>query len=153
MEFETLVEQFKLPLVAFLCRLVDDQRDAEDFAVETFLRVYRRQASEGEDSEFAVSLHRVAIDVAVERHHKSSANLETPPAPLDIQTALRHCIAELSETERLAILLHKYQKLTCAQIGSVLSVGETEVTSLLLRAYRTVQNKVQEEGARESDYG
>jgi RNA polymerase sigma-70 factor (ECF subfamily) len=146
-EFEALVEQFKRPLVAFLCRLLGDQRSAEDVAVKTFLRLYRLAVRGVADGEFVIAVYRVAIAAAAQRHPESSVDVvtaSTPSAgtPTGIQASIRRCIAEVSEIERLAILLHKYQNLNCAQIGSVLSLSETDVKALLLRAYRSVQHRL-----------
>jgi RNA polymerase sigma-70 factor, ECF subfamily len=146
-EFEVLIEQFRRPLVAFLYRLLDDQRRAEDIAVETFVRLYRRAVAGVADGEFAVMLYRVAIDAAAQRHSAQSEHVERSPASLagtrrDVQGTVVRCIAGLQEIERLAVLLHKYQNLSYAQIASVLSLNETEVKALLFRAYKTVQQRL-----------
>jgi RNA polymerase sigma-70 factor, ECF subfamily len=146
-EFEVLVEQFRRPLLAFLCRLLDDQRRAEDVAVETFVRLYRRAVRGEADGKFEVTLYRVAIDTAAEPKSAQSERVECPPSPLagtrsEVQAAVQRCIAGLDEIDRLAVLLHKYQNLSYAQIGSVLSLNETEVKALLFRAYKTVQHRL-----------
>jgi RNA polymerase sigma-70 factor, ECF subfamily len=148
-QFDALIQQFRAPLVAFLCRLLDDQRRAEDVAVETFVRLYHHAVRGGADRDFAVALYRVAIAVAAQRDVAQPEHFERSAALLlgtrsNVQAIVQHCMVGLPESERLALLLHKYQNLTCAQIGSVLSLNEMEVRALLFRAYKTVQERLSE---------
>lgn len=138
-EFEVLVEQFRRPLVAFLCRLLDDQRQAEDIAVETFVNLYGRAVRGVSDDEFAVTLYRVAIDAAA---HVGCSPARLAGTESNMRDAVQLCIGRLPKTDRLAILLHKYQNLSYAQIGSVLSLNETEVKALLFRTYKTLQQRL-----------
>ena len=144
--FEVLIEQFRFPLVGFLCRLLGDQRRAEDVAVETLVRLYRCAARGGTDGEFSVVLYRVAIDVAAQRHSARSKDVgysQVVPSGTrsNMQDTVRRGIAGLHEIERQAVILHKYQNLSCGQIGSVLSLNEAKVKVLLFRAYKTLQQR------------
>ena len=141
--FQVLTEQFRRPLVAFLCRLLGDQRRAEDIAVETFVRLSRRTVGDGE---FAIALYRLAIEAAAEPAARSG-DVERSRAPLpgtrsDIQSNVKRCIAGLHGVERVALVLRQYQNLSSAQIGSVLAISEKEVRVLLVRAYQTVRQRL-----------
>lgn len=134
MRFEALVERFRRPLLGLLFRLVNDERLAEALAEETFLNVYRSRR-DGSDDDFAIAIYRGGAALALRQHQE----VPTEFASDERQTKIRRSIEELPEGERLAVLLHKYQRLNYAQIAAVLSVSEKEAKALLLRAYELLR--------------
>lgn len=135
--FEALVERFRRPLLGFIFRLVNDERLAEALAEETFLNVNRSRRG-GSDGDFAIAIYRAGAALALSQNQEVPTGLASD----ERQAKIRRSVEELPEAERLAVLLHKYQELNSAEIAAVLSVGEKEAKSLLLRAYELLRIKL-----------
>jgi RNA polymerase sigma-70 factor (ECF subfamily) len=56
--------------------------------------------------------------------------------------AIRECVMELPERQRMAVLMHKYEGMDYRQIGDVLKLSESATKSLLFRAYQTLREKL-----------
>ena len=151
--FESLVEETRVPLTSFLYRFVHDQRVVENLVQDAFVEAYRSWHSRRTRSDLTTSVYRIAIAVAhrhtdgTHSHHATEAATlaPSPPAaePLSQPAAkIRQCIDDLPEQQRIAVLLHKYQGLNCAQIAEVMEVGEREASSLLFCGYVTLHRQL-----------
>jgi RNA polymerase sigma-70 factor (ECF subfamily) len=56
--------------------------------------------------------------------------------------AIRQCVLELPERQKMAVLMHKYEEMDYRQIGEVLKLSESATKSLLFRAYQTLREKL-----------
>jgi len=164
--FAVLLDKYRLSVVHFLFRMVQNHAVAEELAQEVFLRVYRSRSSYEPTAKFTTWLFRIATHLALNairdaRSEKSQERLDddTSEMPLrqvsDHQPSIeqymmyqarldevRHAIRTLPEKQRAAVLMHKYEEMEYAQIARVLNCSESAVKSLLFRAYETLRARL-----------
>jgi RNA polymerase sigma-70 factor, ECF subfamily len=161
--FEELVLRYQGRLVAVLDHLVGDRDQAEDLAQEVFLRLYRARKSYVPTAKFATWLFTIANHAAANALRNESRRREvTLPSrdsgpmgarPLDrmiqassgarparqldkaeIRDVVRLALDALSERQRLAVLLNKFEGMCYADIAAVMEMSPQAVKSLLSRA-------------------
>jgi len=167
--FNYLVGKHYRGMIHFLFRMVHNQAVAEELAQEVFLRVYRSRESYRAEAKFSTWLYRIATNLAVNhardtKHERSAQTIyldapdeetgTTPDVADDEPTAeqnllrdermaaIRQHVMALSERQRMAVLMHKYQGMDYRQIGDVLKLSESATKSLLFRAYQTLRDKL-----------
>ena len=57
-------------------------------------------------------------------------------------TGVQTCALPISEKQRAAVLMHKYEEMEYAQIAKVLNCSESAIKSLLFRAYETLRARL-----------
>lgn len=169
--FTQLVANHQLRLVRLLAHLLPHQEDAEDLAQEVFLRVYRSRHSYEPSARFSTWLFRIANNLAhnhrrdnckrkeavmnggdsglmgsrpIERFLADKSGL-MPARLLDkseVCSVVRAALSTLSETQRMAVLLHKFEDLTYSEIAVALDVTPTAIKSLLSRARDNLRQKL-----------
>ena len=160
--FERLVQRFQDRLVGFFFHLVHDRSAAEDLAQEAFLRVYRSRERYEPTARFSTWLFRIAHNLASNLNRGLSRRKEIPLAntsdahdfrpqernlaeksalmptrqldSLELRDFVRTAIEELSERQRTAVILHKFEEMSYEEIGDVMGLGVVAVKSLLSRA-------------------
>lgn len=160
--FEQLVVQYQDRLVGFFFHLVHDRTAAEDLAQEAFLRVFRSRERYEATARFSTWLFRIAHNLASNQKRGAARRREIPLASgsgshdlrpeqqilaeksallptrrLDsneLRDVVRNAIEELSERQRTAVVLHKFEEMSYEEIGDIMGLGTVAVKSLLSRA-------------------
>ena len=161
--FEELVLRYQNRLLAILEHLVGNRDLAEDLTQEVFMRVYRARERYTPGAKFSTWLFTIANNVASnarrtlarrrEVHVDSSASGSMGADPLaqmalaasgqmptrqldksEIQDMVQRAIGELSERQRLAVLLSKFEGMSYTDIAEVMELSPQAVKSLLSRA-------------------
>jgi RNA polymerase sigma-70 factor (ECF subfamily) len=160
--FEQLVLKYQDRLVGFFFHIVRDRSVSEDLAQEAFLRVYKARERYEPTARFSTWLFRIAHNLAsnqirgaVRRKEvslqtrnstDSNSSLDTflaeqsalmPARTLDsreMQQLVRDAVAQLSERQRTAVILHRFEDMSYEEIGDVMGLGTVAVKSLLSRA-------------------
>jgi RNA polymerase sigma-70 factor (ECF subfamily) len=161
--FEELVTRYQDRLVAVLEHVVGDRDQAEDLAQDVFLRVYRARRGYEPGAKFATWLFTIANNVAANALRNRSRRREVHlPArdsgplgarPLDavvqassgqmparlldkaeMRDIVRLALEALSERQRLAVLLNKFEGMSYAEIAVVMELSPQAIKSLLSRA-------------------
>jgi len=160
--FEQLVLRYQDRLVGFFFHLVHDRTAAEDLAQETFLRVYRSRERYEPTARFSTWLFRIPHNLASNQKRGAARRREIPlgnqsaeddfrpqeqnlaeksalmpTRQLDsneMRDIVRNAIEELSERQRTAVLLHKFEEMSYEEIGEIMGLGVVAVKSLLSRA-------------------
>ena len=164
--FELLLAKYRLPVIHFLYRMVQDHGISEELAQEVFLRVYRSRATYEPTAKFTTWLFRIATHLALNwlrdgRHERSQERLDDDVglAPsrdvVDRRPSVEHALLRearlgevrravqmLPEKQRAAVLMHKYEEMEYQQIAAVLNCSESAVKSLLFRAYETLRARL-----------
>jgi len=145
-----------------LLRLVGDPAEAEDLALETFLRLYQRPPAEdpqGEALNLGGWLHRVATNLGLHsirsfkrrEHYELTAGkgaldeaFEVRPAEIQAQEEERRMarivLAQMDERQARLLVL-RYSGLSYKEIAAALGVAPTSVGPLLLRAEREFERR------------
>ena len=140
--------------------------DADDITQDVFVMLWRRpDAWNAGGAAFSTWLYRVVvnrcIDQARRRRLRSWLPFGEAPDPVDdapdVVSALagrehlaevRFMIRALPEKQRVALLLAVQGERSNAEIGSILGISEGAAEQLLVRARRTLREKIEEkEGA------
>jgi len=164
--FDLLLEKYRLPVIHFLYRMVQDHGVSEELGQEVFLRVYRSRATYEPAAKFTTWLFRIATHLALNwlrdrKNEKGQERLDDDSGltsgrdVADRKPSVEHtlvhqvkleevrrAIATLPEKQRAAVLMHKYEEMEYAQIAAVLSCSESAVKSLLFRAYETLRARL-----------
>jgi len=162
--FAVLLDRYRVPVIHFIYRMVQNQHVAEELAQDVFLRVYKARKGYEPSAKFTTWLFRIATHIALnairdgrgERTVESmdgeeSSALQIPDRRLNVEQVLledarlneiRRAVQALPAKQRAAVLMHKYQEMDYAQIAQVLGCSESAVKSLLFRAYETLRRKL-----------
>ena len=164
-----LMERHSTPVFHFLCRMLNNEDDANDLAQETFVRVYRSRESFRTNEKFTTWLFTIAANLA--RNHfrwrtrHPNVSLETPsenaeqtlgstlpandPAPSDQAlaaeraAAVRNAVHELPEDLREAIVLCEWEEHSVAEAAILLESTPKAVESRLYRARQLLRKRVE----------
>lgn len=170
--FNQLVLNYQDRLVSVLTHLLTSQEAAEDLAQEVFLRVYRARHGYEPTAKFSTWLFRIANNLASnarrDTRRKREVALNTndsgawgtrPPErqvadksglmptrqfdQIEMRAVVQLALGELSEKQRLAILLHKFEEMSYADIAATLEMTPAAVKSLLSRARDNLREKLE----------
>lgn len=147
------------PLVRSVCRsLLRDRVEAEDVVQQTFLSAQRALLNGSSPRDGAAWLATIARHESLARIRKRMreplpVELEEDQAAPDAHFAavrrheageLREALAQLPDQQREAILLREVRGLSYQEVAATLSVTTSAVESLLFRARRSLQTRLQE---------
>lgn len=164
--FRDLVEAHSEKIIRLCHSFVNNTEDAEDIAQEVFLEVYHSiDAFRGEAS-LTSWIYRIAVNKSLNflRAKKrrsfilrfgqvfssggqveNIASDETPDSrheSNEAAEALRHAVDALSENQRVAFTLHKYDGLPQKEIADIMGLSQASVESLIHRAMQNVRKKL-----------
>lgn len=152
--FAGVVDRYQGRLVNFFLRSGASLHEAEDWAQETFLRVYRWRARYRPTARFATFLFTLARHVRVDALRKAGRTVDTtggeleperhaepgdPIAARDLALDLGDALAALSESHRNAVILHVYEGLNYAEIATIEEVPEGTIKSRMYHALRRLR--------------
>ena len=170
--FEELVARYQGRLMTVLRHQVGSRELAEDLAQNVFLRVYRARKSYEPGAKFATWLFTIANNEAAKalrsqsrRHEVTLASSDSGPMgsrPLDrmlqassgqmparqlakaeMRDIVRMALETLSERQRMAVLLSKFEGMSYAEIAEAMDLSPQAVKSLLTRARENLREVLQ----------
>ena len=168
--FEILVRRHQRRILNLIYRSIGDRIQAEDVAQEVFLRVWRAADGYEPKAKFTTWVYRIAVNLCLDAmksaHHKQAfihpdtgseeqgENNEflygcdragSPEEHLLAAEASRGIFATLQSlpaNQRLAVILKKFDGLSYDEISRILGCSKSAVESLLVRAKRTLRDKL-----------
>jgi RNA polymerase sigma-70 factor (ECF subfamily) len=155
--FEQLVERHQRLVIGTVGRMLGTQSDAEDIAQQVFVRVWKNLKRYEPRAKFTTWLLKITRNLVFNelrrrsRHPAVPLQSETdeaerplkddhavaPDATLlehELQEAVDAAIARLPETQRMAVILRRYEELSYEEIAEALDQSVSAVKSLLFRA-------------------
>ena len=155
--FEHLVERHQRMVVGTVGRMLGTSSDAEDIAQQVFVRVWKNLKRYEPRAKFTTWLLKITRNLVFNelrrrsRHPAVPLQSETdeeerplkdehatsPDATLlehELQEAVDAAIAQLPETQRMAVILRRYEELSYEEIAEALDQSVSAVKSLLFRA-------------------
>jgi RNA polymerase sigma-70 factor (ECF subfamily) len=155
--FEELVERHQRLVVGTIARMLGNSADVEDIAQQVFVRVWKSAKRYVPRAKFTTWLLTITRNLVFNELRRRSRRAELPlhldaeeeerqikdehsPAPdaslleQELQQAIEKAIALLPETQRMAVLLRRYNELSYEEIAVVLGQSVPAVKSLLFRA-------------------
>jgi len=155
--FEQLIERHQALVAGTVARMLGSNSDVEDIAQQVFIRVWKSAGRYVARAKFTTWLLKITRNLVfnemrrAKRHPHLPVQIEpeadeiplkdeataTPDATLlqaELQAAIEKAITLLPETQRMAIVLRRYEELSYEEIADVLDLSVPAVKSLLFRA-------------------
>lgn len=169
--FETLIRRHQRRVLNLIYRSIGDRTQAEDVAQEVFLRVWRAAEGYEPKANFTTWVYRIAVNLCLDalkaaQRKPSFVNLHADPENPDERNGefVKGCDSALSPEEvllaaeetgriftalqslpagqRMAVVLAKFDGLSYEEIGRILGCSVSAVESLLVRAKRTLRERL-----------
>jgi RNA polymerase sigma-70 factor (ECF subfamily) len=155
--FEQLVERHQRLVIGTVGRMLGTHSDAEDIAQQVFVRVWKNAKRYVPRAKFTTWLLKITRNLVFNELRRRSRHPQVPlqsesdeeERPLrdehavapdasllehELQEAVDAAIADLPETQRMAVILRRYEELSYEQIAETLDQSVSAVKSLLFRA-------------------
>lgn len=155
--FRLLVERHQHAVIGTVAKMLGNSSEAEDIAQQVFLRIWKNAKRYRPEAKFTTYLFTITRNLVFnetrrrsrkkevssdEREENSNHLIEAnpdrqPDAELlqaELQRAVDDAIASLPETQRMAVVLRRYEQLSYEEIAEVLQLSVSAVKSLLFRA-------------------
>lgn len=170
--FTQLVTAYQDRLVNVLHHLLNDQEAAEDVAQDVFLRIYRARLGYVPTAKFSTWLFHIANNLANNQRRNKGRRKEVTlnmsesgplgPRPVEqlladksglmptrqldnaeARAVVQAALQTLNERQKLAVLLHKFEEMSYADIGTTLELSGEAVKSLLSRARENLRAQLE----------
>ena len=166
--FEQLVGAYSGQVFALLTRFLGARANREDLVQDVFLRVIRARARYEPTARFSTWLYRIVFHLSINETQRAGGREQRAGAAHadgeeragdgmddfgderasqpyeelergDVVRAVRAAIGRLPETQRMALILAKYDELPYVEIAEVLGSTEKAVKSLVHRARESLR--------------
>ena len=164
--FDRLVELYSGRLYALLTRFLGPVSEREDLLQEVFIRVIRARERYQPTARFSTWLYRITFNLAVNRTQRDPGlvSLEAshdlgeggqlgpeadpgdrPESELernDVVAAVRRAIDSLPASQRMALVLAKFEEMPYAEIAKVMGSSEKAIKSMIHRARENMRARL-----------
>ncbi len=163
--FEQLVERHQALVAGTIGRMLGSNADVEDIAQQVFVRVWKSAKRYEPRAKFTTWLLKITRNLVFNelRRRKRHAttplqseleseemqlpdrSAQTPDASLlegELQRSIEAAIGELPESQRMAVVLRRYEELSYEEIAEVLGQSVPAVKSLLFRARTELRQRL-----------
>ncbi|MBX3439024.1 MAG: sigma-70 family RNA polymerase sigma factor [Planctomycetaceae bacterium] len=170
--FADLVNRYQHRLISIFMHMVGDATAAEDLAQELFLRIYRARHGYEPNAKFSTWVFRIAHNLASNSRRSRGRHREVPlkpvesgPLPLqpheqllkeksalmparqldrvELRDHVRAALDSLNDRQRMAVLLHRFEEMSYADIAETMELTPAAVKSLLSRARETLRTRLE----------
>ncbi|MEY2545048.1 MAG: hypothetical protein QOG48_165 [Verrucomicrobiota bacterium] len=155
--FEELVGRHQALVIGTVARMLGSNSDVEDIAQQVFVRVWRSAPRYQPRAKFTTWLLKITRNLVFNEMRRTKRhthvpmqtepgaeeipikdeNVQEPDAALlehELQEEIEKAIVDLPDTQRMAVVLRRYEDLSYEDIAEVLSLSVPAVKSLLFRA-------------------
>ena len=161
-----LIEAHQHRIIGTVAKMLGDAADAEDIAQQVFIRVWKSAARYEPTAKFTTWLFKITRNLVFnelrrrKRHPAQSLDavnsddrpmqapdhmVKAPDKALldeEMQAAIQRAIDELPETQRMAVILRRYDDIPYEEIGEILDLSVPAVKSVLFRARTELREKL-----------
>jgi RNA polymerase sigma-70 factor, ECF subfamily len=165
--FEQLIERHQTLVAGTVARMLGSNSDVEDIAQQVFIRVWKSAGRYVARAKFTTWLLKITRNLVfnemrrAKRHPHLPVQLEpeaeemplkdeataTPDATLlqvELQAEIEKAIMLLPDTQRMALVLRRYEELSYEEIAGVLDLSVPAVKSLLFRARTELRERLKD---------
>jgi RNA polymerase sigma-70 factor (ECF subfamily) len=163
--FEDLIERHQALVAGTVARMLGSNSDVEDIAQQVFIRVWKSARRYVPRAKFTTWLLKITRNLVFNELRRSKRRAHVPlqsepgaeelplkddanPAPdaslleTELQQAIEDAIAQLPESQRMALVLRRYEQLSYEQIAEVLDLSVPAVKSVLFRARTELRSRL-----------
>ena len=162
---QELIEKHQALVAGTVARMLGSNSEVEDIAQQVFIRVWKSARRYVPRAKFTTWLLKITRNLVFNelRRAKRHAHVplqsepgaeeiplkdETNPAPdaslleTELQRAIEEAIMQLPESQRMALVLRRYEQLSYEQIAEVLDLSVPAVKSVLFRARAELRTRL-----------
>jgi RNA polymerase sigma-70 factor (ECF subfamily) len=163
--FEQLIERHQALVAGTAARMLGSNSEVEDIAQQVFIRVWKSAARYRPRAKFTTWLLKITRNLVFNELRRTKRRAQTPlqaepgaeeitlpdettstpDASLletELQQAIEDAITQLPETQRMALILRRYEELSYEDIAEVLDLSVPAVKSLLFRARTELRSRL-----------
>jgi RNA polymerase sigma factor (sigma-70 family) len=163
--FEELIEKHQALVAGTIGRMLGSNSDVEDIAQQVFIRVWksaRRYVPRAKFTTWLLKITRNLVFNELRRTKRraqiplqSEAGTDDPPVKdelnlgpdaslleVELQRTIEEAILQLPETQRMALVLRRYEQLSYEQIADILDLSVPAVKSVLFRARSELRTRL-----------
>jgi RNA polymerase sigma-70 factor (ECF subfamily) len=163
--FAELVERHQPLVLGTVARMLGSNSEVEDIAQQVFIRVWKSATRYVPRAKFTTWLLKITRNLVFNELRRSKRRAQVPmqaepdaeQIPLkdetaqapdasiletELQQAIDAAIAELPATQRMAVILRRYEDLSYEQIAEVLDLSVPAVKSVLFRARTELRTRL-----------
>jgi len=166
--FEILVNRHQTSVLNLIYRFIGDRTQAKDLAQEVFIRVWQAAKTYRPEAKFTTWLYRITANLCINElksarrrkwfsFHRSDEDSEKSmedrisdgsPTAEDLllereqNRQISDALQSLPDNQRMALILKRYDDLSYQEIAQILGCSVSAVESLLVRAKKTLQEKL-----------
>jgi RNA polymerase sigma-70 factor (ECF subfamily) len=166
--FELLVNRHQTSILNLIYRFIGDRTQAKDLAQEVFIRVWQSAKSYEPKAKFTTWIYRITANLcfnelkSIRRKKWFSSKwsdegdkptfeetlADSGPSAEDLllekerSRQISDALQSLPESQRMALILKRYDDLSYQEIAEVIGCSVSAVESLLVRAKRALQEKL-----------
>ena len=166
--FEILVNRHQASVLNLIYRFIGDRTQAKDLAQEVFIRVWQAAKTYKPEAKFTTWIYRITANLCFnelksarrkkwfqflrfgDQHEETIEDtfIDGSPSPEDLLLAkernrqISDALQSLPDNQRMAFVLKRYDALSYEEIARILNCSVSAVESLLVRAKRTLQEKL-----------
>ena len=158
--FRCLVEAHQARVVGTISKMLGSDAEAEDLAQQVFIRIWKSAPRYRPTAKFTTWLFRITRNLVFnelrrKRHFVDQA--DEMPEPVErrdqepdkvlmegeLQSAIQNAIDQLPESQRLAIILRRYEDMAYEEIAAVMGTTVPAVKSILFRARAELRDRLE----------
>ena len=163
--FEKLIERHQSLVAGTVARMLGSNSDVEDIAQQVFIRVWKSARRYVPRAKFTTWLLKITRNLVFNELRRSKRHsfipLQSDPGaeefPLkdeknpppdaslletELQQAIEDAIMQLPESQRMALILRRYEQLSYEEIAEILDLSVPAVKSVLFRARTELRSRL-----------
>jgi RNA polymerase sigma factor (sigma-70 family) len=155
--FEQVIERHQALVAGTAARMLGSNSDVEDIAQQVFIRVWKSARRYVPRAKFTTWLLKITRNLVFNELRRAKRRAQVPLQPEpgaeeiplkdetnlapdaslledELQRAIEEAIMQLPESQRMALVLRRYEQLSYEEIAEVLDLSVPAVKSVLFRA-------------------
>jgi RNA polymerase sigma-70 factor (ECF subfamily) len=157
--FRLLVEAHQSRVIGTITKMLGSDAEAEDLAQQVFIRIWKSAPRYQPTAKFTTWLFRITRNLVFnelrrKRHFIDQIEDIAEPAERpdkepdqmllegELQGAIREAINQLPESQRMAIILRRYEEMPYEEIANVMGTTVPAVKSILFRARAELRERL-----------
>jgi RNA polymerase sigma-70 factor (ECF subfamily) len=157
--FRLLVEAHQARVIGTISKMLGSDTEAEDLAQQVFIRVWKSAQRYKPKAKFTTWLFRITrnlvfnemrrrkhfaepTDDVLEPAERTSHEPDQALLEEELQSAIQEAINNLPESQRMAIILRRYEEMPYEEIAKVMRTTVPAVKSILFRARAELRERL-----------
>jgi RNA polymerase sigma-70 factor (ECF subfamily) len=163
--FENLIERHQALVAGTAARMLGSNSDVEDIAQQVFIRVWKSARRYVPRAKFTTWLLKITRNLVFNELRRAKRRAQVPLQPEpgaeevplkdetnrapdtslledELQRAIEEAIMQLPDSQRMALVLRRYEQLSYEQIAEVLDLSVPAVKSVLFRARTELRSRL-----------